>query len=351
MSAPRSYFQVSMAIARDPRLVSAIAAAGESAVCLWLFALAWSRSELTDGIVPSAMLPVIHPLSSKPIAKVADALVAVGLWRRREDGAYEIAGFSDWNPAKAAVEKGLADDRERKRLAVEEKRKAAAAAKDSNRNPPGIQEGATRTKEVERREERGERREEIKPQQPPPAGVRSHEDPAAAAILAELAKVPALADVATDATAGVLVAHVHTGTKKLEWILTAIQQAGAEATVAAGSKQGPMTDLHVGRLLRRFVENARAPKLETPKPGETLTPDQVQAIQARRGVQQGSAGPALDGNAMVAAILANPGVPLDSLFPGQGGGKAGVSAGDLSHPSGAGANAHQGAIAGQGGGR
>lgn len=86
------------------------------AMGLWVVAGSWCSDQLTDGLVPRALLPVLG-------AKAADAaeLVAAGLWEECPEGWI----FHDWdaqNPSRDAVEARRAEDRERKAQAREARR-------------------------------------------------------------------------------------------------------------------------------------------------------------------------------------------------------------------------------------
>lgn len=282
----RSYFQVSMAIARDQRMVKAMTLAGESAAVLWLFALAWSRSELTDGVIPAALLPVIHPLSSKPIVKVAEALVTVGLWRKRADGDYEIAGFLDWNPSKEKVEAKLESDRRRK-----------PGASDSARNPDGKATGSVETptgtrSEKKGREERGERKEEINKPLLQRAGVGAtpaateSANPDAVKILDRLRSHPELEAIATIGHAERIAGLLIGGGKRLDWLLAAVDELADKASAAALTGS-PWNAEFMGGKAMAFGRSARAPKVDA-TPGVAPSEAQILAEQKRKGVQPGT---------------------------------------------------------------
>ena len=86
-------------------------------------------------------------------------------------------------------------------------------------------------------------------------------------------------------------------------IAAAIADLARDAQAAADVDRPWPAEL-MARTAAKYVDNAKAPRPEAPKPGDELTPEQVRAMQAKRGVQQGSAGPAGDGNALIEAILA-----------------------------------------------
>lgn len=305
MSGMRSYFQVSMSIARDLRMVKAMTVSGESALVLWLFALAWSRSELSDGAVPAAMLPVIHPLSSRPVDKVAAALVAAGLWRKGESGDYEIAGFKTWNPSREIVEAKLEKDRRRKPVPVDSARIPDGIQTESTRNPDGKSSESVPVpqgfgSDSKSREERGERREKEDqhtqrghepaecalgnlPTTPP---VRTSDDPAANAILARLRTHPSLAPIASLRTAEALSA-VLLGGKKLDWVLQSVDDLALKASLAA-ARETPIPFNELSDMAGRYASNARPPKPGNAPTGAKLTPADVEAEQRRRKVQVGA---------------------------------------------------------------
>ena len=63
----------------------------------WLFGLSWARSEADRRGHPREVLPVLHPLCGRPVAEVAAALVASGLWAETEEG-LENRGLRGLNP-------------------------------------------------------------------------------------------------------------------------------------------------------------------------------------------------------------------------------------------------------------
>ncbi|MCH9837458.1 hypothetical protein K0U83_17475 [bacterium] len=165
--------------------------------------------------------------------------------------------------------------------------------------------------------------------------TRSPDDPSAAApeaeVLSALSKWPVLAPVATlEWVRAVRASAAGAGWSQAD-VLTGIaefgQKRGASVAVAGALDVDRLSDALVG-----FIKSAHTKRRSTPKPGEDLTPEQVQAIQAKRGVQQGSAGPAGDGNAMVEAMLANGGVLPDAALPGQERAKNALSGGALGTP-------------------
>ena len=348
-----SWTKLDDTILTNPKMLEAEELCPLAAPLLWFKALIYTNQQSLDGFVPTRMVARLLD-GHKLTPKAAQALKTVGLWDEVEGG-IQFHNFAKHNLTKGQREEKAQKNREDQQRYRDRNKSAdtvrpyAGTNEDDRKASPEEPISASRAAaHADARPQTHPNPSQPNPSQcvaPPAPAARTPVGPESAAILAELQKHPALASVADAERADILAGR--TLGKPAAWVTQAIADAAADL----GGGRGGLTEEATFRKVRTFVDHARAPKPEAPKPGETLTPDQVQAIQARRGVQQGSAGPALDGNAMVAAILANPGVPLDSLFPGQGGGKACVPAGDLSHPSGAVANAHQGATAGQGGGR
>lgn len=100
-------------------------AAGPSACWLWVCGIAHSQSQLTDGFVSLAVLPMIGVKGVGRTKRLAEQLVAAGLFERVEGG-YQVHDYLDHNPSRAVVLAKRAEDAERKR------------GGESNRNPHGI---------------------------------------------------------------------------------------------------------------------------------------------------------------------------------------------------------------------
>src|SRR3990167_1891005 len=99
--------------------------AGPAACWLWVCGIAHSQSQLTDGFISLEALPMIGVAGVARCRRLADALVAVGLFDR-EDGGYRVHDYLDHNPSRSAVLTKRAEDAERKRRG------------ESKRNPNGI---------------------------------------------------------------------------------------------------------------------------------------------------------------------------------------------------------------------
>lgn len=90
-----------------------IAKAGPAAAWLWFCGICYCREHLTDGLIPSAVVPGLA-LGLTSAAVHAKRLVAVGLWHERQDG-FEVHDFLDWNPKRSDVESERNRERDRKR--------------------------------------------------------------------------------------------------------------------------------------------------------------------------------------------------------------------------------------------
>ena len=123
----------------------------------------------------------------------------------------------------------------------------------------------------------------------PPVSESSNPD--AVTILARMRSHPELAPVATVRHAERMASLLLGGGKRIDWLLTAVDEL-ADKVAAAIEAGTPWNDEHMGGKVMAFGRNAEAPrKSPAPKPGQDLTPGQVKAEQARRGAQQGTAGP------------------------------------------------------------
>lgn len=80
---------------------------GKGSLALWTLAGTWSSQHLTDGHIPAAAVPVLGGLVAE-----AEALVAVGLWTRTEDG-YAFHDWLDRNPSRTRVQEKREQQRER----------------------------------------------------------------------------------------------------------------------------------------------------------------------------------------------------------------------------------------------
>lgn len=90
-----------------------IAQAGPAAAWLWFCGICYCREHLTDGLIPSAVVPGLA-LGLTQASKHAERLVSVGLWHARPEG-FEVHDFLDWNPKRSEVESERNKERDRKR--------------------------------------------------------------------------------------------------------------------------------------------------------------------------------------------------------------------------------------------
>ncbi len=81
-------------------------AAGCEAVALLIASLCWSSRNLTDGVIPKHVLPLL--LGETGVKKAAaKRLVEVGYWHEQGEH-WEINGYLERNPSRAQVEKNRA---------------------------------------------------------------------------------------------------------------------------------------------------------------------------------------------------------------------------------------------------
>lgn len=110
-------------IADHPKFITA----GPQAAWLWLCGLAYASRYLTDGFVPSVQVARLG--SVKGALKLAERLVAVGLWERAEGG-FLIHDYHDYQPSAQQIKDG--------REAARRRKKGGPVRPDSGRNPAGI---------------------------------------------------------------------------------------------------------------------------------------------------------------------------------------------------------------------
>jgi hypothetical protein len=96
--------------------------AGNTALGLWVRAGSWCAHQLTDGQVPSEVLPLLGGS-----VEDAEALVSAGFWQQIEGG-YQFYGWHDYQPTKADVEEERAKARERQKEWRKNKRNAVSNA-------------------------------------------------------------------------------------------------------------------------------------------------------------------------------------------------------------------------------
>jgi len=103
-----------MAIARfddglpsNPKLI----AAGPVAAWLWLCGVMYCRRGLTDGFIPTAVVPTLV-VGLRNSYRFAARLVEVGLWHEALGG-YRVNDYLHWNPAKQTVQEYREGERRR----------------------------------------------------------------------------------------------------------------------------------------------------------------------------------------------------------------------------------------------
>lgn len=97
--------------------------AGPAACWLWVCGIAHSQSQLTDGVITFAALPMIGVAGVSRCKKLAETLVSARLFDRITEG-YRVHDYLDHNPSRASVLAKRAEDAERKKI--------------SERNPSGV---------------------------------------------------------------------------------------------------------------------------------------------------------------------------------------------------------------------
>lgn len=111
-------------LAFHPKVITA----GNEAMGLWVRALSWSAQQLTDGVIPDAIISALHGDSH------AETLVKAGLWHKT-NGGYEFNDWSDYQPTRQQVLLEREATRERSRLA-----RAKASARRNTQEPiPDVQ--------------------------------------------------------------------------------------------------------------------------------------------------------------------------------------------------------------------
>ncbi len=87
----------------------------DAAFRLWMHALCWSKEHLTDGFIPAAMLPTLHPRGRKVVTELLAVMVPDKgpLWHEVEGG-YRIHDYAEWQETKDRVQERRQQWRERK---------------------------------------------------------------------------------------------------------------------------------------------------------------------------------------------------------------------------------------------
>jgi hypothetical protein len=105
-----------------PKVIEVRAQGGWAPIGLWLAALTWSNSNLTDGLIPASWVKLNNGMEH------AEHLVTAGLWiEDAETEGFRFKDFGDYQPSRADVIAKREKDLERKRKGC------------SARNPNGIQ--------------------------------------------------------------------------------------------------------------------------------------------------------------------------------------------------------------------
>lgn len=280
-------------------MVRAVSLVGADAVALWLFGLSWARSELTDGAIPREVLPVLHPLCGRPVAEVAAALVASGLWAETEEG-WKIAGFEDWNPNGAKTRAKLEKDAARKReWRAREKAKREAAKTGGLPEPPPSPPSETKPvrvasagrptgrtpdevrieieKEITTTAQRAGAPERTQASSAPePSRVPS--DPLAAELLAKLEATPPLAPIAAAHHAETLAGRCHAKGTKAPAALAALDDLARDAQAAADAGS-PWGRESLASKAAKYIDHARAPssvRADASRPYQRPPPSPVQ---------------------------------------------------------------------------
>lgn len=102
--------------------------AGNEAMGLWVRSLSWSAQQLTDGIIPDAIISALHGTEQ------AHYLVQAGLWHEIPGG-YEFNDWVDYQPTREQVLTEREATRERSRLA----RAKASANRQAQTSIPDAQ--------------------------------------------------------------------------------------------------------------------------------------------------------------------------------------------------------------------
>lgn len=291
---------------------------GDAALALWTASLVFTNQHELDGLIYGDMLSDFTSHGDPP--SVANVLVDVVLWVRDGEN-YRIHDYLSYNESKAQREQKRTDERQRKAEAIAKKRngkKAGAAGKtggnptpspppsppseSSARKPAGKDAAPTGFQPTSD----PELNPLTNPNQPttttstssggcrlettsgPP--VRVSEDPLARAILARLLTHPSLTAIATVGHAELIAGAAHAAGRGEQLALQGVDEFAVEAQ-AKNLGNEPMSVSHMGKGASVYVANVRAKRPDPPVHGQSLTPAQVLAEQARQRVQQGSAGP------------------------------------------------------------
>lgn len=103
-----AWLRIDDRVRTHPKIVQA----GPAAAWFWFCGICYAREHLTDGFLPTGILPSLAP-GVTAAGKLAKTLVACRLWHEVEGG-YQIHDFTDWNPTRAEVMTKRAADLARK---------------------------------------------------------------------------------------------------------------------------------------------------------------------------------------------------------------------------------------------
>lgn len=130
----RFFFRVDVGFWDHPKAI----AAGRDGRGLYLCAIGWSRSQLTDGRIPAYVLPMLAFKDGMPIdsaSAAADRLVEVGLWERTPDG-WQIHDYAEHQQTTDDIEDQRARWRDRKN--AQRSREAERTTQDVTGDSPVI---------------------------------------------------------------------------------------------------------------------------------------------------------------------------------------------------------------------
>jgi hypothetical protein len=126
-----TWFKVDDSFHAHPKVL----AADPAALGLWVVAGAWCSANLTDGQVPTYVLPRLIPGSEALAARLVDC----GLWKRSKGG-FRFHDWADYNPCGESVKEERAAARERMRT-LRAKRRTTAGKTANNPAPEQAETG------------------------------------------------------------------------------------------------------------------------------------------------------------------------------------------------------------------
>jgi hypothetical protein len=118
-----------------PKVIEVRAQGGWAPIGLWLAALTWSNSNLTDGLIPASWVKLNNGMEH------AEHLVSAGLWiEDAETEGFRFKDFGDYQPSRADV---IA-----KRESVSQARSVAGKRSATKREQTGNKRGTKREQKV-----------------------------------------------------------------------------------------------------------------------------------------------------------------------------------------------------------